>query len=1261
MNDLIKKVSLSSLMVAMVFALSFGSFVPRARAVLTGDLVKGPNSDAVYYINGSMKHVFPDRKTYMTWYTNFNAVKTVTVSELDMFTTGAPVSYRPGTKLVTHPNTARVYAEEPGGVLRWITSEATALALYGSAWATWVNDVHELTFGNYTIGADMTSSAPSKGTILQKTGDPTIYYFDGTNIRPFASSAAFDANNLNYDFVVKVASLGTWTVGSSITGAETFATISGVGTGTITGPAGSLTVSLSPNTAPANGVLLAASARVPMVTVRMSTGSSDVIVDSVTIMRGGIASDAAFTDFDLLRGDTELPLNNTSKSLNSTHTATFNDDFTVPANATWDVIVAANMCETTSPNCLANYAGEYPIFSVTAVVLKNNSTLSGTLPITGNVMLTNGTIAAGTAQVAHGSNAPSATTKEVGTKDYIVSSIKIKNNSSETAQTLRVQSIIFTQNGSASFDDVENVRLINTNTGTTVATIAKLTSKKAQFLNVNVDISKGNQVNFDLKLDIKGGSARTISFEIDQRADIVVYDQLRAVKVLPSYSSTATFGGSAVGSSPFYNPLDTTVGNGKLRIESVAVSESNVQENKSGVLLGKFKFVMEGEAGNVTALGLHVATTTLGVQSGTDVPSDLTNLTLRDPNGNTVAGPKDPAKNQDLNGFTATTTDTITVPVGETVYSVYGDLNSDWTAGDKIQIGIYPGAVTLKGDITGNTIAATPSGQIQSTTLTIRSADLNVSVSASPAAQTIVAGSQDVEVANIVLDAADSGSNVRVTAFNVPIVTTGSAYPDVLTGIQLFVGSTEIPVSSRSTTYSGTGSTAGGSGTTTLTISAGNLTVIAKQSKTIRVVGDVGTGATSGTFSVGMQTTGVTVIDSEAQSFTADFTVGQGQAMTLVTGGTLNVAIAQDPKAALAVAGTTVNVGQFTAQAKFEGLLLNSFGFSVGNPDGGIDVGSDFNQLDSLEVWESGGSSALASVSVTGAASTVTPSSPISLALNAEKTYIVKAKFKSVLSPSAAKSGGGLAITMTNIDLDGTATGSATQTLSGLGAAFKTFSSFKSLPTVTMLPFTGSGSLTGNGVTANFMKFSVSANTAGPVGLAKFSFGVNTTTVSLSLTGFFLYESDSSGTQGNILSDTGDFQLIYNEAQGSLVAAARFDVNNDNPAAANVADRGEHLIVNAGATKYFTFRGTILTGHDGTASNESVSTVLAGDAAFAGTTQLTFGGIDDTNTGNDDFIWSDLNFDLYSTSSATETLGWFNGYRVAGMENTSSTAQTVND
>jgi hypothetical protein len=942
--------------------------------------------------------------------------------------------------------------------------------------------------------------------------------------------------------------------------------------------------------------------------------------------------------------------------LNASHQAVFNDDFTVPANSTWDVIIAGNMAAS-----LTNYAGEYPAISLFSVTLKNNSTLSGTLPITGNVALTNGTITVGTARVGTGSNTPSAATKEVGTKDYIVSSFKINNNSSESVHTMTLKSLTLTQNGSAAPEDLENVRLRDTNTGTVLGTIAKPTAKKFHFTALNKDILKGNTLNLDVLADIKGGSARTISLDIDQKSDIVIWDVLRSANVLPTYYSDASYT-TSVSASPFYNPADTTVGNGKLRIESVAITPTNISENKTGVLLGKFKFVMEGEAGNVTALGLHVATTTVGTLTSALLVGDLTNLTLKDPNGLTVAGPQDMAANQANNGFTATTTDTITVPVGETMYSVYGDLSSDWTANDRIQIGIYPGAITMKGDLTGNTITPTPTGQIQSTQVTIKSADLNVSASASPAAQTVVAGSPDFEVANIVMNASDSGADVRVTSLLVPIITTGNAYPDILSGIQLFVGSTEVPVSSRSTTYSTSGSTAAGSGTTTLTITSGNLTVPAGQNKTVRVVGDVGTGATSGTFSVGIQAAGILTIDSEAQSFDADITAGQGQAMTLAAGGTLNVAVAQDPKAAQVVSGTTVNVGQFTVQAKNEGMTLNSFGFSIGNPDNHINVTNDFYQIDSIEVWASGGSAALGTISVSAAAATVTPSSAVTLTINEQKTYVVKAVFKSVVPPSVALSNTGMAITMTNIDVTGTAAGSSSVTKSGINTAFKTFTSYKSVPTVTMSSITADQVVSASSL-VDLFKFNVTANSAGPVALSKFSFGVATSTsVKLDTSGFYLYESNTSGDQGILLTGTGDFIVTQNvtpNLSAPLLVTARFDVNNDDSVAVATVDKGEHLIINAGTTRYFTFKGT-MTAISATANDDSISTVLAGDSTGVTVANTNHAAIDGT-LDQDDFIWSDLNFDLYSTSTATQTYGWWNGYRVSGLDDNSTTPQTQTD
>lgn len=1238
--------------------------MPRAFGLSTGDLVKGPVGDAVYYINGTMKHVFPDVKTYMTWYPNFDGIKKVTVAELDMYTTGSPVAYRPGTNLVTHPNTARVYAVEPSGVLRWISDEATALALYGSNWAKWVRDIHELTFGNYTIGTDMTSTMHAKGTVLQKTGDATIYYFDGTNIKPFASSAAFDANNLDYDYVVQVSSLANYTAGSSITGAESFATISGSGTGsTTTGPAGTLTVALSPNTPAANTVLLGGAARVPMVTVRLTAGSTAVVVDQLVIERKGIASDAAFSSFDLLDGTTMLPLNDSSKTLNSAHQTTFNDDFTVPANTSWDVIVAANMASS-----LANYAGEYPAIGVNSITLKNNSTLSGALPLMGNVMLTNGTLTVGTATIVAGANNPSAATKQVGQKDYVVSSIKITNNSSATGQNMTLKSVTFTNNGSVSNTDVQNLRLVNANTGTTIGTVAAPTSDKVSFTNLNLSILKGNNVSLDLKLDIIGGSGRTIDYDVEKQGDVVVFDELRGFNILPTYTN--------VSAEPYFNGAIATVDNGKFRVESIAVSPQNIQENKNGVLVGKFKFVVEGEPINVSRFPIKfiLNTSTAGANM-----TDITNVGLKDSVGTSIISGIDPTSNgwiassgSDLVG-TATSTDTFTLPVGDTTYSVYADLSSDFTANDTIQTQVNPAMITAKGDVTGDTLSSTditPATDVTGTTMNVRSVDLNVSVAASPAAQTIVAGTSDLEVSHIVLDAATSGSDVKITQFKTTVLTTANAFPDLVTGFELFVGGVKIPVDSSSTAYSTAGSTVGGSSTTTLTIATGNLTIPAGQTKTVVVKADIGSGATSGSFTVGMQG-GLTAVDSEGQSFTPDFTNGTGQSMALSSGGTLDLTLAQDPKSALAVGGTTANVGQFSLQARYENITLNAFGFSIGNPDGGYDQGSDFSQVETLELWESGGSSAVGTITVSGANATVTPqvngvTTPIALAANAMKTYIVKAKFRDVTVPnSIAKSSAGMRVTLRWVDADGASAGSTALTEPTYSTAFNTFSTYKSVPTIAL------GSISADQATSvgneiDLYKFSVTANGAGPIGLAKFSFSVSTSTsVRMSTTGYTLYMGTSSGDTSSVIADSGDIAVVLGGGNAGTTVhdlAVKFDYNHDTSATQTDADTGELIEISAGATRYFTLKGT-LAALSATANDDSITTRMGGDAAFAvaGSSLINMGDIDQS-VEHDDFIWSDLNFvSGYNSSTATYTVGWFNGYRVSGLDDNTTTPQTQTD
>jgi hypothetical protein len=65
---------------------------------------------------------------------------------------GKTITYKPGVKMVKVITDDKVYAVSEGGILRWITSEAIAVQLYGTDWNTKVEDLSESILDDYTFG-----------------------------------------------------------------------------------------------------------------------------------------------------------------------------------------------------------------------------------------------------------------------------------------------------------------------------------------------------------------------------------------------------------------------------------------------------------------------------------------------------------------------------------------------------------------------------------------------------------------------------------------------------------------------------------------------------------------------------------------------------------------------------------------------------------------------------------------------------------------------------------------------------------------------------------------------------------------------------------------------------------------------------------------------------------------------------------------------------------------------------------------------------
>ncbi|MDF1496810.1 MAG: cupredoxin domain-containing protein [Patescibacteria group bacterium] len=148
--------------IAMIASL----FMPMSAKALTfnpGTLIKGQSYSAVYYFaEDGKRYVFPNEKTYFTWYENFDNIVIVDDRTLGVIPIGGNVTYRPGKKMVKITTDPTVYAIDVGGVLRAIGSEELAQTLYNINWNQQIDDLPDAFFINYKMGSPIATAAEFK-------------------------------------------------------------------------------------------------------------------------------------------------------------------------------------------------------------------------------------------------------------------------------------------------------------------------------------------------------------------------------------------------------------------------------------------------------------------------------------------------------------------------------------------------------------------------------------------------------------------------------------------------------------------------------------------------------------------------------------------------------------------------------------------------------------------------------------------------------------------------------------------------------------------------------------------------------------------------------------------------------------------------------------------------------------------------------------------------------------------------------------------
>jgi len=1120
-----------------------------------------------------------------------------------------------------------------------------------------------LEWGNIQTISASTVDGYITSDLVRELNDTKVYRLTpdgdvGTKGWVNMTAAEFESEGYDWDsiYVINVTDRDNYTTGSDV--------VVGGGGGVVS--TGTLSVTLAADT-PAASIAVQGAARLPFTKVNLTASGGDVIVDSLVVRRVGLANDSNFSSLDIIDGDTNLPINNTSKTFNSLHEATFNDDFTITSGTTKPIILAGNMATD-----LSSYGGEVPALALTGATLKGDATLNASLPLTGNTMTINNTITIGTAIIQRGAygNATSSSI-QVGKEDYTFFSFQV---AAGTVEKVEFSQVKIYQEGSASLgSDLVNLELLQD--GTKIADGIIASSKYVNFSFDKITLDKGQTAQFQVRADVADGSARTIDLGIYKATDLLVKGITYGYNITPTYSGTGSSAGNPVLSDNLF-----TISNGTLTVtRSSAVGAANIGV-ANDQYLGAFTFTGRGEAIDISSLTLTIASSGTGAQ----IEDALTGVELVDPNGNVVAGPTDITNNT----LTVEWSDTFTVPVGETVYKVRGDLatGGKWTSDDKITVSFTPSAMDAIGDITGNSITASPSSAVSGNTQTVKAASLTVSRNTLPASGSIVVDQQDVNLSSWNFDASDSGEDIRVTS----ILWAGRGQAATNTNaLTVYVdGVAQSPVNDA---------LADDLGTPTSSFAFESPIIIAKgTSVDIELHGDKDSTASDDSENWGLTDNGGDSIIaygvSTGNEVEEDLTEDDGPTLTSLVNGTLTIETESNPSSAIVLAGSTGNVfSNIKLTAKYEDLDLNQLIIGVidsGSTNFSQSATGEYRDVSQVCIYQGGsyitGSSGSSCHTIPSTAQYTFnfDKGTLTVPKGGSKTLVVKADM-STINPDADNSPGTNSADV-KIYLVGNAAGiKTTGNASNAEITTDTYEDYRdatssamilrsSKPTVTYSTTAdrlGAATSLTNGDQVIFAYKITADASGGDILLFRNTFVFATSGDNMTLTNVYIKDE-----AGNTIGKT-SVPTSYTDASTQSWDTFTFD-NPD----FSVDDVSEAIKITSGESKTFYVHGTVA----GVGTGENLSTFMVGDPdcavangnpcyecypiahsnfALATTTDYGHGWQEPGKTTDGDlasttsnFIWSD-NYKNANISgngamnNATSQPMWYNGYLVPGLHN----------
>jgi len=829
----------------------------KAATLTAGDLIvgtalssSGPGRPVYYYGADGKKYLFPSSKTYNSWYgTSFTAVKNLTQAEVD------------------------------------------------------------------AVPAGDKNTTAKPGACVQFVNDSVLYVVDGSSRRATDATTCPSADVLSIPegFRANYSAGAAWSGERTALGTSAnLGTVLGSGTvATTPATTGALTVALASDN-PAGAVVPQGASSAVLLKVNITAGATAQTVTGLTVKAVGVGAAADLSNVYVYEGASRLTSGRTLAS--QTRSTEFgNLNLSVGANSSRMLSIVADISATA-------IAGDTHAMQVTT--LATTATVSG-LPLSGNT-ISIGSQDVSAVQTANGT-APANPT--IGQQAAPISEFRLTAGVNDA----ELRRITVTIGGTVTVADLSAFTLWQ---GGVKIADGTLSSDRVTFdlASAPFTMPQGVQRVFTIKANVGGRSGRTIITYVDS----VYPTDLLATDKLYGYGATVNFGADTTCDATEFCSSTTgvtvTTQGGKVTVAFNGPAASDVSIGAQDAPLFKLSLSAADQAVEVRRLAISLdGTAALDEMSDDDSGTQVnffTDIKVKDADtGSVLMGPAEITATGDVVAAQAFTfTDSWNLDAGKTRNLLITADVRNTTDADLVDNGYQ---VTLTA-FTATSIRETSTGQylavtdivgggtaIAGNTMTVRASALTVNMAAVPASGSTVKGSQGVQMVGFAFVAGIS-SDVKVTQIvlagegndtDLAFGGDGTAnVDDLILSATLWDGTTQI------------GAAKSPSSTGTLTFDSLQWNIGAGQTKLLVAKVNLSTTLLAGAVDyVTLGVNDVTGQDKDSNTITetnnAANANGVSNYLTINSAGTLSVALDGDtPVSALVVSGTQ---NQTMAKVKF--------------------------------------------------------------------------------------------------------------------------------------------------------------------------------------------------------------------------------------------------------------------------------------------------------------------------------------------------------